>query len=137
MKKISNKLKFLMQLSKTGAIIGRKFQGQGLGFVDLAVLYAITQSPEQKIRRTDLADQVGLTASGVTRLLVLLEKIGVVKREDSTHDGRTSYVKLTKSGQTLLEDSLKWIELRCDDFIPDSESKRLDQASTLLDSIFR
>lgn len=135
--KISNKLKFMMQLSKTGAIIGRKFHGQGLGFVDLAVMYAISQSPEGKIRRTDLADQVGLTASGVTRLLVLLEKIGVVKREESVHDGRTSYVKLTKSGQTMLEDSIKWIELRCDDFIPDSEIKKLDQASSLLESIFR
>ncbi len=135
--KISNKLKFMMQLSKTGAIIGRKFHGQGLGFVDLAVMYSISQAPEGKIRRTDLAEQVGLTASGVTRLLVLLEKIGVVKREDSPHDGRTSYVKLTKSGQTMLEDSIKWIELCCDDFIPDSEVKKLDQASSLLDSIFR
>lgn len=137
MQKISKKLKFLMQLTKTGAIIGRKFHGQGLGFVDLAVLYAISQAPEGKIRRTDLADQVGLTPSGVTRLLVLLEKIGVVKREESIHDGRTSYVKLTKSGQSLLEDSIKWIELRCDDFIPDSEVKKLEQASALLDSMFR
>lgn len=126
-----------MQLSKSDAIIARKFHGQGLGFVDMAVLYAITQAPEGKIRRTDLAEEVGLTASGVTRLLVLLEKIGVVKREETQHDGRISYVKLTKSGQTLFEDSLKWLELRCDDLIPDSESKKIEQATDLLGSIVR
>jgi len=79
--KISNQLKFLMQLSKTEAVVSRKLSAQGLGFGDLAVLYAISAAPEGKIRRVDLAQAVGLTASGVTRLLVPLEKIGVIKRE--------------------------------------------------------
>lgn len=133
--KISNKLKFLMQLSKTEAIVSRKFGGQGLGFVDLAVLYAISQAPDGKIRRIDLADEVGLTASGVTRLLIPLEKIGVVKREANEHDARISYVTMTKSGQQLFQDSLKWIEEKISDIIPDTEDKKLQQATELLDLI--
>lgn len=133
--KLSNKLKFLMEVSKAEAIISRKFSGQGLGFGDLAVLFAISQSPDGKIRRVDLAEEVGLTASGVTRLLIPLEKIGVVKREINERDARVSYVMLTKSGKQLFEDSLKWVEEKCDDLIPDSETKKLELASQLLSLI--
>ncbi|HEX3099734.1 MAG TPA: MarR family transcriptional regulator [Patescibacteria group bacterium] len=135
MKKLSEKLEFLMLMSKTEAIISRKFSGQGLGFVDLAVLHAISGASDGKIRRIDLAEQVGLTASGVTRLLIPLEKIGVVKREVNERDARISYVAMTKSGQQLFEDSLKWIEEKVDDLIPDGNSKKIDQASELLLSI--
>ena len=76
MNKIGNKLKFLMVLSKTEAKISRKLSGQGLGFGDLAVLYAISQAPEGKIRRRGFGRTGGLTASGVTRILIPLEKIG-------------------------------------------------------------
>ncbi len=124
-----------MLMSKAEAIISRKFGGQGLGFIDMAVLHAISLAPDGKIRRTDLAEAVGLTASGVTRLLLPLEKIGVVKREINERDARISYVMLTKSGQELFEDSLKWIEEKVDDLIPDGNSKKIEQASDLFINI--
>lgn len=133
--KISNKLKFLMQISKTDAIVSRKFSGQGLGFVDLAVLAAISEAPEGRIRRIDLAEQVGLTASGVTRLLIPLEKIGVIKRESNKHDARISYAMITKSGKELFRDSLKWAEEKCDDLIPSGNAKKIEQAVELLEVI--
>jgi DNA-binding MarR family transcriptional regulator len=133
--KISNQLKFLMQLSKTEAVVSRKLSAQGLGFGDLAVLYAISAAPEGKIRRVDLAQAVGLTASGVTRLLVPLEKIGVIKREAHELDGRVSYVVITKAGKELFEDVIKWTELKVADIIPQKQAKKVEQARTLLESI--
>lgn len=135
MDKISTKLKFLMLISKTGAILARKLSGQGLGFADLAVLYAISQSQEGKIRRIDLAEAVGLTASGVTRLLIPLEKIGVVKREVYKRDARVSFVAMTKAGTELFENALKIIEMRCEDLIPQELGKKIESINTLLDSI--
>jgi DNA-binding MarR family transcriptional regulator len=135
MNKISNKLKFLMLLSKTEAKISRKLSGQGLGFGDLAVLWAISQAPEGKIRRVDLAEQVGLTASGVTRILIPLEKIGVIQREIYERDARVSFAKMTKAGRQLFEDSLKCVEEKCDDVIPKNQAKKIEQASELLESI--
>lgn len=132
MSKISDKLKFFMLTFKMAAVAGRKFSGQGLGFADLAVLYSISQSPEGKIRPTDLADQVGLTASGVTRLLIPLEKIGVVKRESHERDGRVSYVIMTKSGKELFENALKLAEMRCEDIL---SGKKVEQANSLLESL--
>ena len=135
--KISQKLEFLMKLAKADAVLSRKLSGQGLGFGDLAVLYAISRAPEGKIRRVDLAEAVGLTASGVTRLLVPLEKTGVVKREAHERDGRVSYTVMTKAGKQLFEDAVKWIELKVGEFIPTEQEKKLEQAATILDGIAR
>lgn len=124
-----------MKLTKAVSIMGRKLGGMGLGFGDLAVLYAISRVPGGKIRRVDLADEVGLTASGVTRLLVPLEKIGVVKREANEHDARVSYVMLTDTGKKLFEESLQWLELKVADLIPKESAKKISQATEILDSI--
>ena len=134
-KPISNKLKFLMALSKADLVLSRKFSMQGLGFGDLAVLNAIHQSPDGKIRRTDLADAVGLTASGVTRLLVPLEKIGVIRREIYERDARVSYAIMTRAGKELFENSIKQAEAKCDDLISDEQAKKIDLAATLLESL--
>jgi DNA-binding MarR family transcriptional regulator len=135
--KINSKLVFLMKLSKAATIISRKLGGHGLGFGDLAVLYAISQAPKGKIRRTDLAEAVGLTASGVTRILLPLEKIGVVKREANQYDARVSYAMLTKSGKQLFEDSVKWVEQKCEDLMREYSETQLQQASKLLEIISR
>jgi DNA-binding MarR family transcriptional regulator len=137
MTKISNKLKFLMLLSKTESVVSRKLFGGGLGFGDLAVLYAINQAPDGRIRRTDLAEQVGLTASGVTRLLVPLEKTGVIHREAHERDARVSYAVMTKAGRELFVDSLKWIEMKCDELLPDEQAKKIEPASDLLETLAR
>jgi DNA-binding MarR family transcriptional regulator len=133
--KISDKLKFLLALSKTEGLVSRKLHGHGLGFGDLAVLYAISQAPEGKIRRIDLAEAVGLTASGVTRLLIPLEKIGVIRREIHERDARVSYAIMTRPGKQLFEDSIKWAELKADDLIPQEQEKKIEPASALLESI--
>lgn len=133
MSQISNKLKFIFQIGKTHAFLARRFSSQGLGFGDMAVLYHISQAPSQKIRRVDLAEAVGLTASGVTRILVPLEKIGVVKREANARDARVSFVALTESGKELLRDSIKSAEVICDDLISKENTKKLDQIYEIIE----
>ncbi|MCL5667098.1 MAG: MarR family transcriptional regulator [Patescibacteria group bacterium] len=132
---ISNKLKLLMKVVKAGTIISRKFGSQGLGFGDLAVLYAINQAPEGKIRRIDLADAVGLTPSGVTRMLIPLEKIGVIKREAHERDARASYVAMTESGREMFQNALRHIDDKCGDLLLNEPEKKLKDAALLLDKI--
>ena len=124
-----------MQLAKTSAVLARRFSSQGLGFGDIAVLYCISQAPTEKIRRVDLADQLGLTASGVTRMLLPLEKIGVVKREANARDARVSYAMLTPAGKRLLAESLESAEVVCEDIIPENSAKKLEELSGLLAAI--
>ncbi len=135
MKKLNEKIAFMFLLAKAEAAASRRLSGQGLSLADLAVLHAIAVSPEGKARRTDLADAVGLTASGVTRLLLPLEKIGVVARESAELDARVSFVVLTKAGKQLLQDVLTWTEFKVEDMLPDVDAKKLDIATHLLKKI--
>ena len=61
------------------------------------------------MRRVDLATSIGRTASGVTRLLKPMEKIGLIERDSSERDARVSLVKLTTSGAERLNDALTTI----------------------------
>lgn len=136
MSKPSQKLTFLFQVGKAASLLSRRMSSQGLGFGDLGVLLAIAQSKDGQLRPVDLAAAVGLTASGVTRLLLPLEKIGVIKRVQSERDARVSYATITKAGKELLADSLDSAEVIAGDMIPDSKQKSLTDASEFLTSTF-
>jgi DNA-binding MarR family transcriptional regulator len=57
------------------------------------------------MRRVDLAEEVLLTASGITRLLDGLEKAGWVERGTCDSDRRVVYAVLTESGLTKLREA--------------------------------
>jgi len=70
----------------------------GLTLSDYDVLIQLYLSPERRLRRVDLARQVLLTASGITRLLDGLEAVGLVKKERCASDARVTYAVLTARG---------------------------------------
>jgi DNA-binding MarR family transcriptional regulator len=75
---ISSELLLLINLNKLQSVISRKFDSlsvHGLGFNDFVILYILNTSSESKMRRIDLAEKIGLTASGITRLLNPLKKL--------------------------------------------------------------
>ena len=78
----------------------------GIGYVEFMVLQQLAQSPAGQMRRVDLANAIGRTASGVTRLLKPMEKIGLVQRGSSERDARVSLVALSAAGREKLEDAL-------------------------------
>jgi len=57
------------------------------------------------MRRVDLADQVLLSASGVTRLLDGLERQGLVERASCSTDRRVVYAVLTDTGLDRLRNA--------------------------------
>ncbi|GGD50588.1 MarR family winged helix-turn-helix transcriptional regulator [Paenibacillus nasutitermitis] len=63
------------------------------------VLVALYQSPSKKLRMTDLANQVVLTRSGLTRVVERLEREGFVKRERTEEDRRGAFAVLTREGK--------------------------------------
>ena len=70
----------------------------GLTLSDFEVLYRLSRAPGGRMRRVDLADQVLLSASGVTRLLDGLERQGFVERASCDSDRRVVYAVLTDVG---------------------------------------
>jgi DNA-binding MarR family transcriptional regulator len=74
----------------------------GLTINDYEVLLRLSHSPDRRMRRVDLAGQVLLTASGVTRLLDGLERCGYVERGTCDSDRRVVYAVLTDPGAAKL-----------------------------------
>lgn len=77
----------------------------GLSFTEYMIMHNLNNAPLKSMRRIDLAECVGITASGVTRLLAPMEKIGVLQKEQNPRDARVSLVKLSTAGETLYQDA--------------------------------
>ena len=74
------------------------------------ILYHLERAPGTRLRRIDLAERLGLTASGVTRSLLPLEKLGLVSRQPDPRDARVGYALLTEAGQQLLRYALASVQ---------------------------
>lgn len=77
----------------------------GLTISDYEVLLRLSWAPDRRMRRVDLAEQVLLTASGVTRLLDGLERSGLVERGSCDTDRRVVYAVLTDAGLVKLKEA--------------------------------
>ncbi|TML94970.1 MAG: MarR family transcriptional regulator [Actinobacteria bacterium] len=77
----------------------------GLTINDYEALLYLSRAEEGRMRRVDLAEQLLLTASGVTRLLDGLERAGLVERASCASDRRVTYAVLTAAGRTKLQEA--------------------------------
>ncbi len=129
MKTVSQNLELFISLARMQTILSRKFDAKlgGIGFSDFLILYTLSQEPDEKMRRIDLAEAVGLTASGVTRLLLPMEKIGLIIREAHEWDARVSYVKLAIWGKRKLLEAMERAEMYCEEIIPTDKKSSVEK----------
>jgi DNA-binding MarR family transcriptional regulator len=73
----------------------------GVSLSDLALLLELRNAPDGRLRRSDLAERLGVTASGIARQVAPLERIGLVGRESNPRDARLALVTLTESGRRV------------------------------------
>ena len=104
-------LRFFFDLNRAHARAVRRFDASlggvhGIGLNDLHLLHTLEAAPGHRLRRTDLAQTLGLTASGVTWLLRPLIKRRLVTNEPSADDGRVTFAVLTAAGRRLVEDAV-------------------------------
>ena len=67
------------------------------------VLASLREAPENRLRQVDLAEQVLLSHSGMSRLLDRVEKAGLVERVTCPGDRRSFHVQLTPEGEAMLD----------------------------------
>ena len=77
----------------------------GLTINDFECLLRLSRAEGQRMCRVDLAGELLLTASGVTRLLDGLEAAGYVERAACASDRRVTYAVLTDSGMAKLREA--------------------------------
>ncbi len=99
----------LLELLALNSHISKRIEQQlsihGLSLAELLVMHQLHEAPNEAMRRIDLAEGVGLSASGVTRLLKPMEKMHWVEKESNPRDARVSLVKLSPTGQSLYKDA--------------------------------
>lgn len=108
------KISFLLQQNYIGTLIGKKLDlalsVHGISSTEFIVMYNLNSAQDMKLSRIALAEKIALTASGITRLLLPMEKIGLVEKNVNPRDARQSLVSLTQSGQKILQDAITTVE---------------------------
>ncbi|MBA9048536.1 MULTISPECIES: MarR family winged helix-turn-helix transcriptional regulator [Streptomyces] len=117
---MSDALDAALRLVRAQAALVRRFDARlgglhGVSLADFTLLLRLGQAPGGRMRRVDLAEALGLTASGVTRALVPLERIGLVTREPDVRDARVAYASLTGTGRARLKEMLATAEETAED----------------------
>ncbi|MBF9068587.1 MarR family winged helix-turn-helix transcriptional regulator [Streptacidiphilus fuscans] len=108
----------------------------GVSYADFQILLHLGAAPNARLRRVDLAEALGLTASGVTRGLGPLERIGLVDREKDPRDARVAYAALTETGRALLvEMTVSAEEVAADWFTPNCSTAEVATLSALLGAL--
>lgn len=138
-KNINQAILFFMDLAKMQAIASRRFDNSlgGLGFNEFIILYHLNQAENERMRRIDLAEKIGLTASGVTRILLPMEKVGLVKKEVNKDDARSSWVIIATGGKRRLSEGLERAEFLVDEIISDKNKTKIRELSETITRITR
>ncbi len=78
---------------------------KGISFSEFQLLDALRSHARATATRVELADDIGLTPSGVTRALKPLERLGFVETKKDERDARRSLASLTPAGIELVADA--------------------------------
>jgi DNA-binding MarR family transcriptional regulator len=109
----------------------------GLSVTEYLVLRRLDEAPEKKLRRIDLAQAVGLTPSGVTRLLNPMEKIGLVSKEAGARDARVSLVGIAPAGETIYRESSVTFADTCRELLESIGKKDRGSLSRIADGLLK
>jgi MarR family transcriptional regulator, 2-MHQ and catechol-resistance regulon repressor len=102
----------------------------GLPLPRFELLLRLGRSPGEELTMSALADQLGVTSGGATRLVDRVAADGLVARRTCTEDRRVHHVALTGAGRALLEQVLAAhradLERELTSRLPDDTQVQLD-----------
>lgn len=134
---ISAELALTLSLARAQATMVRRLDQvlgayHGISFSDFMLLNSLARAPGGRMRRVDLAERQGLTASGVTRTLLPLEKIGLIERQQDPRDARVAYAAISASGRELLANATPAAEQTSKDLLRNCPSKQYPDLTAAL-----
>ena len=88
-------------VSGVEARLGKTLRRYGLGQSEFRTLGILSSAHDNEVRLLDLADDLGLDRSSVSRLVTRLEDAELVRRESCGDDRRGVYTVLTDAGRDL------------------------------------
>lgn len=123
----------LTQLSLTAVRLNKKLDRSlavhGISFNEFLIMHFLAQANLNTLSRIELAESLGITASGITRMLNPMEKNHIVEKQSLARDARVSLVKLTDTGSKLYKDAFVSFQHNAQSLLPEV---RQYQAETVL-----
>ena len=116
--------------SKLSKKAGYRLSVHGISLTEYLLMHYLDSLPHKSVSRIDLADHLGMSASGVTRLVAPMEKTGITEKVTNPRDARQSQVKLSRTGQRLLKEARVSFEHICNELVG---SLSLNQTEKLLE----
>lgn len=85
----------------------------------------------QAVPRIELADYVGMSASGKTRLIIPMEKTKLVEKVVDPRDARRSLVALSKAGQRVFKEASVSIQHIANELLVNKSQNQLSKAAEI------
>jgi DNA-binding MarR family transcriptional regulator len=83
--------------------LDRDLQPFGLSGNDYEILVVLSESPEHRLRMTDLADATAQSRSRLSHQITRMEAVGLVRRDTCQGDKRGLFAVLTDAGMATIE----------------------------------
>jgi len=115
--------------------IDQNLSVHGISFSEFLVLHHLHDAPKMTMRRIDLAECVGLSASGITRLVNPMQKNHLVQKEVNARDARVSLVQLSETGEELYSYAMVSFEQCSDDLLKSLNNKQITTLLKLTNSL--
>jgi DNA-binding MarR family transcriptional regulator len=74
----------------------------GLSSTEYSVLMHLSESPDEQLSMSDLADRTSLSPSRISRVIAEMARLQLVERRTGSVDGRTTVATVTKVGTATL-----------------------------------
>jgi len=115
--------------------IDERLAGAGVIPMDVYdILLTLEESPDQRLKMSELADFALMTRSGLTRVVDRLEKEGLVERHSCAADRRAVYAALTEKGLKERERAWPFYEDALQELFG---SQLTDQEAQILKTVLR
>ena len=124
-----------LAIASAHAQVSTALEVHGLSWMELRLLLVLRGGAGR--RPTELARELHLTPSGVTRALLPLEKRGIVKRDKDPDDARASQTSLTDAGRTLTDEAIGFASERATKLLKRLSVGQTKQLQRLLEEIGR
>jgi len=91
--------------SRLSKKVGNRLSVHGISLVEYLIMDYLHNSLSNAVSRIELAEHVGMSASGITRLLAPMEKNHLVEKVINSRDARQSLVNLSETGARVYSEA--------------------------------
>jgi len=135
----NKQVSLLLEQVYTTALLNKKVDSSlsvhGVSFTQFIIMHNLQKSPGGTMSRIDLAGSIGLTASGITRILAPMSKYNLIEKMANARDARKSMVAVSSVGKVLYAEALVTFKHTCQSTFSLLDETEIEQLLMLLNKI--